>query len=233
MKNFTNRTKVALIILCYLGLTLFMNSCKDDGTPPNCGCESETLEAIQAQNYYYNGSKKIKIYNSKNSFISYDKVGQTLAEGFNSVKTSSAKGFTILEDKKPTFSIKKFIKKQNNQISPALLLNPNGKFKIFPTKTIRVKLKVGKNKNDVLKLFTSNEILKTEDKHGILRVKIKDIHEVLKIANTIYEAGIAEFSIPDFYIPIKLNQINEAGNTGFPVSNFYTSYLKKINAENF
>lgn len=46
MKNLTNRTKVALTFLCYLGLTLFMNSCNDDDTTPNCGCESETRTTI-------------------------------------------------------------------------------------------------------------------------------------------------------------------------------------------
>ena len=51
MKNLTNRTKVALTILCYLGLTLFMNSCKDDDAPPNCGCESETLDTVPSENF--------------------------------------------------------------------------------------------------------------------------------------------------------------------------------------
>lgn len=46
MKNLTNKTKVALTVLCCLGLTLFMNSCIDDDTPANCGCESETLTTI-------------------------------------------------------------------------------------------------------------------------------------------------------------------------------------------
>ncbi len=46
MRNLTNRTKVALTMLCYLGLTLFMNSCNDADTPTNCGCESETLSTI-------------------------------------------------------------------------------------------------------------------------------------------------------------------------------------------
>lgn len=34
------------MVLCYIGLTLFMNSCKNDDTPPNCGCESETRTTI-------------------------------------------------------------------------------------------------------------------------------------------------------------------------------------------
>ena len=46
MKNLKNRTKVALTVLCYLGLTLFIYSCKNDDTPPNCGCESETRTTI-------------------------------------------------------------------------------------------------------------------------------------------------------------------------------------------
>ncbi len=46
MKNLTNRMKVALTFLCCLGLALFMNSCKDDDTPPNCGCESETIDTV-------------------------------------------------------------------------------------------------------------------------------------------------------------------------------------------
>lgn len=46
MKSLTNRIKVALTVLCYLGLTLFIDGCKDDNTPPNCGCESETRTTI-------------------------------------------------------------------------------------------------------------------------------------------------------------------------------------------
>jgi hypothetical protein len=46
MKNLTNRTKIVLTVLCYLGLKLSIYSCKDDDTPPNCGCESETRTTI-------------------------------------------------------------------------------------------------------------------------------------------------------------------------------------------
>lgn len=51
MKNLTNRTKVVLTVLCYLGLILFMNSCKEDDTPPDCGCESETLDTVPSDNF--------------------------------------------------------------------------------------------------------------------------------------------------------------------------------------
>ena len=73
--------------------------------------------------------------------------------------------------------------------------------------TVRVKLKDGKKKEDVLKLFTTGEILKTEDKYGILRLSVKRLDKVLEIANKIYEAGIAEFSVPDFYIPHNLYRL--------------------------
>ncbi len=46
MKKISKIIRVALITLCYLGFTLFINSCKDDNTPPNCGCESETRTTI-------------------------------------------------------------------------------------------------------------------------------------------------------------------------------------------
>lgn len=38
--------KVASIIVCCLGITLLFNSCRDDDTPTNCGCESVTLSTI-------------------------------------------------------------------------------------------------------------------------------------------------------------------------------------------
>lgn len=51
MKNLTNRTKVVLTVLCYLGLTIFMNGCKDDDTSPSCGCESETIDTVPSDNF--------------------------------------------------------------------------------------------------------------------------------------------------------------------------------------
>ena len=38
---------------------------------------------------------------------------------------------------------------------------------------------------------------------------VHDINKVLEIANKIYESDVAEFSIPDFYIPLELNQVND------------------------
>jgi hypothetical protein len=48
--------------------------------------------SIQAQNYYYNGSEKVEIYESKNSYISFDKPSKTFSKEFKDVKTFSAKG---------------------------------------------------------------------------------------------------------------------------------------------
>ena len=52
-------------------------------------------------------------------------------------------------------------------------------------------------------------VLRTEEKYGILRLEIQDIHKALETANKVYESGLAEFSTPDFYIPIVLNQIDD------------------------
>lgn len=51
MNWITNRTKVVLTVFCYLGLTLLINSCKDDDTPPDCGCDSETLGTVPSDNF--------------------------------------------------------------------------------------------------------------------------------------------------------------------------------------
>ena len=95
--------------------------------------------SIQAQDYYYNGSKKVKIYESKNSFISYDKPTQAFSRGFEQAKTFSAKGFTILGEEKNDAPAKKFRSEQLTQTTPACLLSSNGDFKMYPTKTVRVK----------------------------------------------------------------------------------------------
>jgi subtilisin family serine protease len=172
------------------------------------------LFSIQAQNYYYNGSEKIEIHQSEKSFISYDKPSQSFAKGFKNVKTFSTKGFTLLEEKKNDISARKFRSEKLTQTTPALLLDSNSDFKMFPTKIIRIKLKDNNKKDDVSKLFKNNDIIEIDEKYGVLRIKIKDVNKALEVANKIYESGIAVFSIPDFYIPMELNQVND---TLFPL----------------
>ena len=165
--------------------------------------------SIQAQNYYYNGSEKIEIHQSEKSFISYDKPSQSFAKGFKNVKTFSTKGFTLLEEEKSDISARKFRSEKLTQTTPALLLDSNSDFKMFPTKIIRIKLKDSNKKDDVSKLFKNNDIIEIDEKYGVLRIKIKDVNKALEVANKIYESGIAVFSIPDFYIPMELNQVND------------------------
>lgn len=165
--------------------------------------------SVQAQNYYYNGSEKIEIYQSKKSFISYDNPTQKFTKGFKNVKTFSSKGFSIVEEERSDIVARKFRNENLTQTIPALLLDSNSDFKLFPTKTIRIKLRAGHDKADISKLLKSNDFTKIEEKYGILRVTVKDIRKVLEIANKIYESDITEFSIPDFYIPMELNQVND------------------------
>lgn len=38
--------KAAFTVICCIGFSLLFNDCKDDETPPDCGCESETRTTI-------------------------------------------------------------------------------------------------------------------------------------------------------------------------------------------
>lgn len=167
--------------------------------------------SLQAQDYYYNGSEKVTINKSKTSYISFDDLTsmKSVTNGFQKVETFSIKGFTILNQKKSNFSIQKFQDNNLNQTTPALMLQNGENFLLYPTKTIRVKLKPNSKITDIEKLLDNNDIVKTEDKYGVIKIEVKNIQKVIEIANKIYESGISEYSIPDFYIPIQLNQVND------------------------
>ena len=99
--------------------------------------------SLNAQSYYYNGSEKVAINESESSFISFDdstKVN-TIDRDFEKIKRFSAKEFTLLNQKKKSFSKQKFQDNNLNQTTPALLINNNEKLQLYPTKTVRVKLK--------------------------------------------------------------------------------------------
>ena len=49
MKELSNKMKAISILICFFIITLF-NSCNNDDSPPNCGCESETLGTIPNEN---------------------------------------------------------------------------------------------------------------------------------------------------------------------------------------
>ncbi|MEC3905969.1 hypothetical protein VOI54_02955 [Tamlana sp. 2201CG12-4] len=46
MKTLSKNTKVASVFIICLGLTLIISGCNDDETPPDCGCNSETIYNI-------------------------------------------------------------------------------------------------------------------------------------------------------------------------------------------
>ncbi len=167
--------------------------------------------SLQAQDYYYNGGEKVSIDKSETSYISFDDLTskKSVTNGFQKVEAFTVKGFTILNQKKSNFSIQKFQDNNLNQTTPALMLQNDENFLLYPTKTIRVKLKPNSKITDIEKLLDNNNIVKTEGKYGVIKIEVKNIHKVIEIANKIYEAGISEYSIPDFYIPIQLNQVND------------------------
>jgi hypothetical protein len=165
--------------------------------------------SLQAQQYYYNGSEKIILYKSDNSFITYDEPSSETMKAFGEINPSISKGFTILSNKKNNVSLKSLRSSGLTQTTPALLLEKSGEFKMYPTKVIRVKLKTNKTKHDILNLIDDTNLLQIEEKYGIYQINIKDIQTIVDVANKINEAGLAEFSVPDFYIPIVLNQIQD------------------------
>ena len=164
--------------------------------------------SIQAQDYYYNGNEKVKVHRSEKDFISYESPSQNLARQFQKAETFSSKGFTILE-KKANVSTIELNKENSSQVFPALLLNKGDEFKMYPTRTIRVKLKPNSTRSQLNKILSEKEVSNVREKYGIIRIELKDIHKALKIANEIYESGLAYFSIPDFYTPIAINQVND------------------------
>ncbi len=167
--------------------------------------------SLQAQDYYYNGSEKVIITNSVNSFISFDSPTKlrSVESDFQEVETFSRSGFTILHGENSSFSMQKFQDSDLSQTAPALILNNDESSVLYPTKTVRVKLKPEHTINDITDKLNVRDIVKTEERYGVISIEIKNIHEVIEIANKIYETGIAEYSLPDFYIPIELNTVDD------------------------
>ncbi len=155
--------------------------------------------SLQAQEYYYNGSKKIEIYQSDESFILFEEPIQSIQNHFEKTEIYSKKGFTILKKRKNSFSMKNILGKQSTQISPAFKLDKNEEFEIFPTKSIRVKLLKNKSQNDLSKILTEYSISKIEEKFGIIRIHIPVVH--LNNANF----QIVNISIKDKFIDVLNN----------------------------
>jgi hypothetical protein len=169
---------------------------------------SMVLTFSHAQEYYYNGSEKVVIYPSTDAYILFDNLSlsKTLKSQFGKTESFPHKGYTLLEEKEGGFSMQAIGEENRKHLIPAYSLENGGKFKMFPTKTARVKLKSGRNQKDLSPILSKYDIVNIEEKYGIIRVHINDISQIFKIANAIYESGLVEFSVPDFYIEKTLNQ---------------------------
>jgi Subtilase family/PKD-like domain len=165
--------------------------------------------SLHGQEYYYNGSQRLEIHPSENNFISFEEPVQSMLNGFEKSEIYSKKGFTILKNRKPSFLMKEKLANKTRQISPAFKLDKEKKFKMFPTRKIRVKLKENKSLDDLFEILTEYKISQIEEKFGIIRININDINQVFNISNKIYESGIAEFSLPDFYVEKEINQVTD------------------------
>lgn len=166
---------------------------------------------INAQEYYYNGKERVIVHPSSDAFIWFESGNKSLSFGsqFEEINHFKQKSFTLLEGKEIGFSMKSSIEENPADLSPAYKLNQADKFKMFPTKTVRVKMKPGKTQEDISFILSNYKLSGIDEKYGIIRIHLTDIREVFKLSNVIYESDLAEFSLPDFYIEKKLNQVND------------------------
>lgn len=144
---------------------------------------------------------------SLTSFILFDDSPQFNLDEYGKIETIKNKGFTILQSPKSKYSIEKLAGKQ--MISAFHISSEMGEFKLYPTKIVRVKLKNNNDRDKLDRILNKFQIKSVDKKYDILRININDIKNVFEISNEIYESGIAEFSIPDFYTPLKRNQIDD------------------------
>ena len=187
--------------------------------------------SLKAQDrYYYNGREKVEITPSQTSFISFKDTPSTVLNEFEEVKNIKNKNFTILDKRKAKFATKKSNKLVGEQVISAFHISSEmGAFKLYPTKTVRVKLKRDNNRDELNCILKNYQINNIVEKYGVLRIYIENIKNVFDISNEIYESGIADFSVPDFYTPLIKNQIEDPlfpiqyqmENTGQMISGFY------------
>lgn len=97
---------------------------------------------INAQEYYYNGKERVIVHPSSDAFIWFESGNKSLSFGsqFEEINHFKQKSFTLLEGKEIGFSMKSSIEENPADLSPAYKLNQADKFKMFPTKTVRVKM---------------------------------------------------------------------------------------------
>lgn len=151
------------------------------------------------------------VYPSSDAFILFEKANEvkSLKSRFGKTEYFAYKGFSLLEEKEIGFSIKSSIEENPTNMGPAYKLSQTDKFQMFPTKTVRVKMKPGKTQKDISSILSEYRLSGIGKKYGVIRIHLTDIRKVFALANAIYESNLAEFSLPDFYIEKKLNQVND------------------------
>ena len=134
-------------------------------------------------------------------------VKQKFKNDFTSVTVSKEKGLSFLKNRKGLISLREL--KANNLKVTSAYQHKGDNAPLFPTNTVRVKLKPGFNFKSVTDFISQTEYSQVHEKYGVIRIQVKEIDNVLKIANKIYESGMAEFAMPDFVIELEINQVND------------------------
>lgn len=162
---------------------------------------------IFAQNkYYWNGNKKEYVNDDFTSSVIYEK------EKSKFVISKSGSINKIIEHKDKKNGKYKIIEYQGNQKLKSKqfdksqvrsqsygLKNQNGE-KIWLTHFVVLRLEAGYLIDDLNNIFVQNNATIVEEKYGVVKVKIKNIEDVLNTANQIYETGKVLWCQPDFLI---------------------------------
>jgi serine protease len=98
------------------------------------------------------------------------------------------------------------LRNQNYNEFQLLPIFKSGDFPLIPTGEIVFQPKANVDFQQVDMICKGNILFQSQSKYGTVTVKPKNIHELLSIANQIYESGLVEWCEPNFIIQIVKHQ---------------------------
>ncbi|MGJ1361436.1 hypothetical protein ACR79B_00115 [Sphingobacterium spiritivorum] len=178
---------------------LIMSSCKKD---PN-------VIVPEQEYYYWADSKKVFLTIKEDVFIAVVNEDEIT----NTTKALKEKKVTIDHKEKsyyilssPNAQVSQELRKGQgvfNKLNLCPTFNTSNGI-IIPTDQITVKPKAGVKIEAILEFLGNEVVSHTTTSYGTTLIKIKYIKNVFSLSNKIYEKGLAEYSHPDFYLPLDL-----------------------------
>lgn len=159
---------------------------------------------LSAQNpYYWSSGKKYKLQIDSTRAIVQSNSGSRIDTGIvKGRKTLIGKYLLLIEAQSGIYDI--------NQLSRTLPEFKNihysfkyGNVPIIPTGEIILKPRNGISISQILAVFGNHVDLIKETKYNTYTLRIKEFLNLLRIANSIYESGLVDWSHPDFIVEIE------------------------------